>query len=751
MNLPATRSLLCAAVLLTITPGVTGLKVLAQPSPLPLTDRPVLAADFAQPAKEYRAVALWHINGEPTPENVLRQLRDLQTSGFGSFMARSRDDGLFELLLDGARDLDLLGMWRDDTGYPSGGAGGQMEKLYPQHLRKTLEKTEYEAGSLPYWKAFVPAGDLMAAVAMDMKTRERIDLAPFIQDSLLSWEVPPGGDWRVMFFNCVPATYWKRDMPVDYLDAEALQRFRELTYDQLTANSARYFNDPIAWVQHDDVGFLARERCWTPLFNEKFKALKGFDPTLYYPALWYDIGPETKAARVAFFDTRSELLAEGYPRMVKEWSDAHGIPNVGQPPGSYKDQPVDILGDSFKFFRHVDIPQTDAIISYGNGLHGFKLSSSAAEWFERPISMMEAYGAFHEDTLDPDMFYRVAGELFVRGANFIMVHYGAWNTPDKVNMPYSIMGYSEDIVAELPAYNDYVGRACYLLTGGRRVADIALLYPIDSLQAEFYFDAPEYEGRLRRGWWTYPEADYLEISGLLTNEVRRDFTFVHPENLATDAYIVSPGNLRHETEHFQDYKVIVIPGGDVIPVETLKKIGRFYDAGGKVIATTLLPTRSSTFGRDGEVVAEIERIFGRDAARRPTLQTNPKGGQALFIPAPDAGNLSLALDRMAPHPNVAFTGPPRIHSELGYFSYIHKVRDGKDIYFFSNSSDDPVATGVSLRGRLKLQGWDPHSGAIADLPVTYEERDGVVYTKAPLGLSAVRSVFWIGERAPAGQ
>ena len=39
----------------------------------------------------------------------------------------------------------------------------------------------------------------------------------------------------------------------------------------------------------------------------------------YYPALWYDIGPETQAARVAFFGLRAELMGAGLPRMVAQW------------------------------------------------------------------------------------------------------------------------------------------------------------------------------------------------------------------------------------------------------------------------------------------------------------------------------------------------------------------------------------------------------------------------------------------------
>ena len=278
-----------------------------------------------------------------------------------------------------------------------------------------------------------------------------------------------------------------------------------------------------------------------------------------------------------------------------------------------------------------------------------------------------------------------------------------------------------------------------------RSSNIALLYPIASLQGEFYFDAPEYVGHLRRGWWTYPEADYMKISGMLTNEVRRDFTFVHPEYLATDKYSIDKGELRLNTENFQEYNVMIIPGGRIIQLASLKKAKEFYDAGGKVIATTLLPTFSTELGKDGEVRAVIDEIFGKGAAKNPTLQTNEKGGMALFIPSPNAELLSKTINEMSPLADVIFPNQPKITSKLGYFSYIHKVRDGKDIYFFGNSSDDAIDTDVYLKGKLKLESWNPHDAKISKLTnVSYEKRGGQVYTKCNLKLAGVHSVFWIG-------
>ena len=54
----------------------------------------------------------------------------------------------------------------------------------------------------------------------------------------------------------------------------------------------------------DDVGYLGNSRYWnaelTALFEKRYKK----KAVLYYPALWYHIGEETEAARVALSDAR---------------------------------------------------------------------------------------------------------------------------------------------------------------------------------------------------------------------------------------------------------------------------------------------------------------------------------------------------------------------------------------------------------------------------------------------------------------
>ena len=76
-------------------------------------------------------------------------------------------------------------------------------------------------------------------------------------------------------------------------------------------------------------------------------------------------------------------------------------------------------------------------------------------------------------------------------------------------------------------------------------------------------------------------------------------------------------------------------------------------------------------------------------------------------------------------------------------SYLHKVQHGADIYFFANSTGDPVDLHVRLRGRIVPQQWDPHRGTIAPIAYTYVQQDGVEMTRVRLALERARSTFLV--------
>ena len=720
-----------------------------------------LERDFKTPPRQYKPMPFWHINGKLTTEIIRQQMKDANDAGFTgvSFLPlASRGEGhpgttprflseeyfaRYQDLLDVAQELDMEVILYDDNDFPSGMAGGIMQEKYPDLTMKRLDKIEHHLTGPTLFTDTIPGVQLMSAVAINRATQERIELSAFVKDMVIRWQAPEG-DWTLMLFPLMKDSFHQAYLCMDFMDTLSVRSMINETYEKYKARFGGYFGNTIKTTFFDDVGFWEHPRCWTPLFNDKFEELHHYDPRPYYPALWGDIGPETEAVRNAFFHTRAELLAEGFPKLVAQWNEAHGLNSTGHPPGNYDPTPVDMNGDIFKFFRYTQIPLTDAILDYQFGQNGHKLISSAADYYDRPLVATEIYGAYSEEIFDSLMLYRSMMDLFVRGVNMVIPH-GMWYDPTKVYIAPLVSPYSEKIAAALPAYSDYVGRTSRMLRGGDRVSEIGLIYPFEGMAGYFRFDNP---GKIRQGYYIAPETDYQTVSGWLTNDIRRDFTFIHPELFLDEKYRIAEGTVTLDNpNHQQQYHTMLLTGSKVITLATLQKLKEYYDNGGIIIATTMLPYKSASRGNDDKVIALTKEIFGVDPLQQSELSTkteqhNSLGGKAIFIPRPTAKSLEECLEQHSPTADLYFTAPPTLKSDLGKFNYIHKIYEGRHIYLFTNSSDQAIATDVLLRGKLKPEQWDPHTGKIKkDITFTYEERGGTTYTRITLRLPAVRSTF----------
>lgn len=714
---------------------------------------------FTNPPDQFRPVPFWHINGKLTTAEIEKQMEAAKSlSGFGgvtvlpvsagkqhptgkptpgmepAFLSEEFFNRYLDIL-EAAKKRGMQVILYDDIDFPSGSAGKRMKELYPDDMLKYLEKTDTLLAGAATLNMILRNDPVMSVVAMNVKTLERLNLSVFVKDKKLQWQAP-AGDWRVMVFYCSKTTH----KLVDYMSPASVAKYLPLTYGRYEKQFKDYFGNTIRQIFYDDVGYVAKERGWTPDFNQKFKERYGKDPDLYYPALYEDIGPETAAARVALFDTRAELLAEGYPRLVNEWSEKNGLLSSGHPPGNYQMQPSDTNLDVFKFYRYAQIPLMDYIFYHTHGRDGFKLISSAADVYDRPVVAAEMNGAFLEDKFDTTMLFRTAMDVFTRGVNFLIPH-GMWYDyrPEAVRIPPLISSYSPKTGPALSNYSNFVARSCFLLQGGRRVSDAAILNPIASLQAFFKFNS----GKKPYGTYVPAETDYLAVGDLLTRQLHRDFTFIHPETWVSDQCKLTKNAVElGNTVNAQSFKVLILPGGKVISLAALKKIKTWVEQGGKLIATSMLPSQSAEFGKDQEVAALIQEMFGSNLAAATAVKTNAKGGQLIFIPKPDAANLSEAFNRMGLAADLIFESLPNLSDDKTEVSYIHKIKDNKNIYYIANSSDTPVKTFVELRGKLKPEFWNPETGKIVPVTdaVSVKHRNQV-YTRFQLNLSAVKSVF----------
>lgn len=808
--------------------------------------------DFVDPPLKYATRPLWFWNNTTvTAEGIAEQMqkaRDLSGyGGFGilpfgeAFSPKYLSEEYFKVYgvaLKKAQELGMTMCIYDEYGFPSGSAGAshgdgvpRFANQFPDHTIKRLDKTEQDVTGPAHYSGKIPAnGKLMSIVAMEMATKQRVDLTGQVKDNTITWSAPQG-QWKVMTFMCVR----DGDPNVDYLDPEGVAHFVEMTHQQYYEHFKEYFGTTIDGTFCDEpTMYRAGGRMWTGAFNTKFQARHGFDPAPYYPALWYDIGDDTQAARNYLFGFRSELYATGFPKVIQDWCTEHGITATGHQDQEEVINPVSVSGDLMLCFKYQDIPGVDKIGGNRPAELYYKVISSAAYNWDKALIMSETYGAMGD--ISWETIYHVAMEQYTKGINQLIPH-AVWYDDKKVTFKPELSWRHEKYADGLREYNKYMSRLNLLLQNhGRHVADIAVLYPIATMQAGHYLDGPlgHYAGGV-----AIQEADYVDVGEVLSTQVGRDYTFLHPSVLNESCTVAGQTLKLANPVNYENFKVMIIPGHKTINWDNLKKIKAFYDQGGKVIATGTLPSKSAEFGHDEEVAATIDALFpgarkavgegagvtassfwpgygpelvddgsestrwnaadgatgsqwleidfgqeksfsrikivemfdritsytvqyfagdqwvdcasgttlgrkehtfdqvtaskvrlnihtwksdsasiaefcvGAEPERQPLVfSRNEKGGMAAFLKRPTASVLREALDSMVDVYDVKF----EVGKEL---RYIHKVKDGKEIYLFANLSNKPISTQVELRGALSPESWNPHTGDILKPPYSH--------------------------------
>ncbi len=644
----------------------------------------------------------------------------------------------------------------DEWSYPSGIVGGLFYTKYPELAAKSLEITETNVTGPAKVTLSVLAGTYIGAVMMNRDTFKRVDISAHqTAQNLVQCRVP-AGNWKVMVFyldhTFRPAS--RKGGFVDYLDAEAVAKYIFLSYDQYYANLKEYFGTVIKRSFYDEPSMhLNNGRMWTPKFNQYFEKKYGYSPITLYPALWYDIGPETAAARNALLGFRAELYAENYIGQVARWCQAHDIKLAGHMDQEEARNPAAIHGDLMKVFQHQQIPGIDDIYYPGRANVAYKIVTSAAFNYDRPECIAETYAAYR-NTNSPAVYLRTALDQYAMG----------------INMQIAARRLRENG----PEMDRLVGRMSYLLRGGRHVADVAVLYPIAALQADYRFATPAGSTPANSGSDFYyaleggivpPETDYMDLGEMLYRALRVDYTYVHPEILVGRCSVEQHKLVLNNQENREEFRVLFLPGGDTLSADAARKILEFYRGGGTIIATRKLPSRSAEFNRDQEVRAMAAEVFGvpddnpMTAEIRPVVDDfksyfvnrNAAAGRGYFLPQPELKIVKAVLDEVLPVRDVDIQEPPMWPVKMGMaydgaLTYIHKVKAGRDIYFFANSSDQPVDTKVAFRGDKNLELWNPQTGEKQKVEGVKSELAGTPVTTVPLVLPPLTGAFFVQEQ-----
>jgi hypothetical protein len=703
---------------------------------------------FVDPPKVYRPLQIVHgfddmlrdkqaLSGEAGIDERLDKLLALGIGGvvanvgFRDYLESSRQWEIFRYGLQAASARGMTLWWYDEKGYPSGTAGGLVNRAHPEFASLGLAcygircegGTEIVFPRPASCRALVDAcaieGDLRAA-----RGDQVVDLDGHVDPAgTLRWR-PPAGKWTVLYLaeRVNPATMIPSGTGeelrhyVNLLDPQVTAEFIRVTHDaysrqtppDLWKNIRAVFTDEP--TLHSDYGAKALPETgndtdhppfvpWVGTLPASFLQIKGYDLKPFLYALFSSETEEACYIRQAFYEVLTQLYAEAYYGQIATWCRAHGIASSGHVLNEeWLGTHVGNHGSLFAAIRRLDLPGLDMLdgdpVRMLNGL-GFlsaKQVSSVAHLTGAEEVHCECSDWVQRTTQNRGVTARErigqGNLLYVMGVNQITSYWG-W----------------EDIGTEhYRAYNDYMGRLALLLRGGRHVCDVALLYPIRAAWATYVphsplasanIDGPSFNARLDRlGGTGYAQP----VRDLIQHQIDLDIV---DEQAIVDSSM-SDGTLCVAQER---YRIVVIPRADTLGAATAGKLAEFGRAGGTVIFIDEPPVRGESAAATPLVNKAIRELLGSGRGRVVALDRIPQ-----TVREAGADDFTLA----SPDPDILVT---------------HRQLDGRDVYFVINASGSAKTFCPQIRYAGGCDLFRPLTGAIAPAPssdaISLEPFEGV--------------------------
>ena len=658
--------------------------------------------DYAKPAEfaDELSKGKWGGSAFNYPHGGPTYLQD--QAGWDTFLASVK----------ACKDKGLLVWIYDEMGYPSGRAGGLTLKDHPEYEAQGLfyDSTDILASDAEEIEWKLPAGKpfyvAICPVYWDgtINADNAIDVTDKVADGVLKIKVEEGV-WRIMAFvqnrlyEGTHATVMGGAYP-NLMDPDAVKRFIDITYAGYYSHCGDEFGKTIKAIFTDEPsvigGFLQQDMqphpalSWYHGLPEIFEKRAGYDIRKVLPALFNQAGAETIRRRCDFYSTIAETIGENYFGQIGDWCRAHNIAFTGHL--VWEESLIyhaNFYGSIFPSLEQMDWPGIDVLgCNYGctSGAHTEggpvtpKLISSVAHLFGKKRTISESFCFVTNKTPIEDLIAHVNWQ-WVLGINSLTV--------------LSIWG--QYPMESFQGFNDYVGRLSYMLTQGRPVADVAVLYPIASVWADFkptnrhvsYLDDNPKAKDVDDAW--------REVSKELLS-CPRDFDYVD-EDLLTNARISGDKLVIGKNS----YSILVLPHVTTLRYSTLKQIEKFAAGGGKVISFETLPSNREDAGSADEFRALVEKVWEK-VTHVETLDS-----------------LAKALAGLG-HADVQIT--PRTKEVY----YQHRALADGDIYFLVNNSKEPVSGKFTFRATGKAQVWDPKTGEMKPMKgssLTLAPRSGV--------------------------
>src|SRR5215208_386454 len=787
-----------------------------QPKPWPVI--PVDRDNFNKPPRDYGILPFWFLNGELDLEEMRFQLREFRAKGMPGIILHGRygleTSYIGETYLDriqfAVEEAEKLGLqtWiYDEMNWPSGTADKRVLKARPDLAQRYIECINmtvrgpwftYLTGADSRYLDFEKSTPVAAfAVRLDGE-KEVIDLTPNLSfRDVIPWEAP-AGNWRLMYIVEKIADYY-----IDAMNPEATAEFLKMGYEpyasavdgKMSSQMLGFYTDEPAMHYY----LSAAENPvvpWTKNMFRRFQERNGYNLRPRLPDLFFDIRPDSAKVRYDFYNTLTDFYSDAFYKQIHEWCQKHNVLFTGHL--LYEEwlrRLIRVEGNPFKHYPHMDVVGVDHLYPIiGNrdrpAEHvAMKVGSSAAHQNGSPRLLCESFGGIFMDATMQRMKW-IADWEYVLGVNLLNPHgfHYTLEGPRKRDWPPS-MFYQYPWWQYYGDFSNYMSRLSHLLSGGKHIAKVAVLWPMNAMFATY---TPQTHNALG----DRIERDFNTLTDLLLR-LHYDYDYLDEDMLATAQLDGNTIRIKDEA-----YELLVLPPMAHMKLSTLEHLEKFTSQGGRVLGMIFLPDQA--FSESGAVtgmvdIAErIRSLFGIDPSETQRNFQNQTGlellekdiaggGKAVFLQsyglnrqlplhiqqelnvsgktespffvieseektsryffAPEKGERQdITAEVNAERETVADTldqalskliEPDVIIDNREVF-YLHRQKDGQEIYFIINPTYAAQTMQVSLPGKIQPVHWDPSTGAEKLIASSQIVED---HTHFELDLAPVGSAF----------
>ena len=720
-----------------------------------------LLASLQDPPREFRPVSFWFLNHFLEETELRRQVAEQDEKGFGGVMCHARDglrtaylewewEEAMRIIVDECEKRGMLVWLYDENHYPSGIAGGKIPKRFPGRTMLSLvpvveakvgegerfqvsgvrfQVPDHENGdengprgapNRPPLSSPLSSTEFKYLLAAGTRTGRTVNLLPQVKDGALSWTNDLGEPALLLAmvergYETNPVNHPGFSFYPDYLDEEVCRGFMEETHEWYAKRFGDKFGTVIKGIFTDNAcaHFGRIRRCvpWSRDLGERFAAATGIPFMDVLAKLLYPL-PGHREARLRFWRFFGDEFIRVFVGAIDDWCKAHELHSTGH--YCLEDgmgEHVRQIGNYFDVMKHMNFTGVDQIgikrhetlwgIDGGEPLTAcIRNTASAALFYDSPQVLCESFGCCSGWSFDLGEMHRIGGHLAALGVDLFVPHglyYSIAGTrkyeciPDHLHHP--MWTYYRE-------WTDLAGRLSMLTSGSDSLAEIAILYPVATLQAILALGSEEPPSASCRPSAAEGEANLHAVpdnqpgsdrgadaervrdlyDGLLDQLSQQHVSYeAIPEDVLQTGRPIESG-LAVPTRGGRSsclFKAVVLPGVQVIEAGSLAALQGFAEQGGTVLCLGVVPTE----------------VYDPASGRLSRLSAPFLGGAAVLagagLPPGEAVAEACAWLR------ARVPQPIEVAGTEGALSSRTFARDGLRYYLLHNSTSRTV-TGVSL-------------------------------------------------------